>query len=68
MNNDYLELTTYDNDPGKEWKYFKVPYQWAEKVIKEDFEMTIEDFLNEYIWDDSEQIYFQAENEGVLLN
>jgi hypothetical protein len=68
MNNDYLELTTYDNNPEKEWKFFKVPYQWAEKVIKNDFGMTTEEFLNEYTWDDSELIYFQAIDENVLLN
>lgn len=66
----YLELWTYgEYDSEDSTNYgisFEVPEHWLENKIKNFGFRTIEGFMNNYIWDTSEQLLKQADHDGVL--
>lgn len=49
--------------------FFTVPRDWAEKWCKQDelFE-SLEEFDEEYVWDDSWEMYLAAQEDGVIIN
>ncbi|MBU3173309.1 hypothetical protein [Clostridium estertheticum] len=65
----YIEITTYANiqnctiDPGKK---FSVPFEWLEAFVIDEFDWTVEEFLNEYTWDNSETVLEKAKKDGVI--
>lgn len=64
-------LSDYDNDVenenyDNEIRVFAVPRDWALKWIL-DFGMTLEDWLDDYTWDDTFQMYSDAVSEEVLI-
>lgn len=82
LNRRFLWLDTNDQNNWEEdvefW--FKVPIEWAEKwfvenyrgqdtngnIVKEKYE-ELDDFMDDYIWDDSWKMYCQAVQDGVML-
>lgn len=46
---------------------FYVPKEWAEKWCKENGYNSLEEFDEEYIWDDSWEMYIWAERDNIIL-
>jgi len=49
-----IKLETYSN------RTFTVEKRWAKKWLKENTDYTLKEFLAEYTWDDTEQLYYDA--------
>ena len=63
---DYEEGTenpNYDN----ETRVFCVPLEWAKRWIEIIADMTMEEFENEYTWDESFAMYEAAVEDNVIL-
>lgn len=66
------ELVTYtQGDEGRDISndkemIFIVPYDWLESKIK-DTHKTVDDFLSDYTYDDSQELYWMAKKDGVIL-
>lgn len=63
-----VELFTYSTDAESTSDHisFSVPLSWLSKVVKERFNVTVVDFLDQYIWDDGELIMNWASEDDVL--
>lgn len=59
-----IENENYDN----ELIVFEVPRDWAINWIKTELGMSLEEFLNEYTWDDTLAMRYKADADGVLMN
>lgn len=59
-----IENDNYDN----ELIVFEVPRDWAINWIKTELGMSLEEFLNEYTWDDTLAMRYKADADGVLMN
>ena len=78
MDSNHLVVWTYPNmytdrkngieneDYDDEVKVFSVPLAWAEKWLREIFKDTVDDFMDEYTWDDSLYMYEAARTDGVI--
>lgn len=73
----YITLDTYPVNHGyeymtDEWEskllLFTVPSTWLRNVLKEDDIESIDEFLDEYTWDDTEAIYDRALAEHAIVN
>lgn len=69
-----IMLDTYGNyDEEKDIQYvirFTVPVVWVQKKLKTQLEVrgiNFQEFMQIYTWDDTEDLYHAAENEGVIL-
>lgn len=58
-----IENQNYDN----ELKVFGVPTAWAVNWIITEGEMTFDEFMNEYTWDNTLAMYDQAVVDDVML-
>ncbi|MCM3603208.1 hypothetical protein M3175_20935 [Robertmurraya korlensis] len=72
MKNKLIQLTTYgtyieENDQQEELS-FQVPEGWLRIKLRELWNDTLELFLTEYTWDNTEIIYNLARVEGVLVD
>jgi hypothetical protein len=47
---------------------FEVPEKWLANSVRELGYCNIEDFLDTYTWDISEDLYIKAKNEGKMIN
>ena len=61
---EYLENEEYD----EQIRLFSVPKAWAVDWIFIQFRMGLEDFMNEYTWDDTFEMYGAAKAAGVILS
>lgn len=66
-----VELSTYgtyneENDDQAEL-FFIVPKNWLWEYVKETEYKTLNSFLNEYTWDNSEPIYYEAKENNVII-
>ena len=68
---DYVELTTYgkydEKTDNQEQLFFCVPKKWAEDWLSAYDGRKLIQFLDEYTWDDTEQMYADAKRNGQLL-
>ena len=48
-------------------KYFDVPRAWLEVQVLDEWD-TLEEFLNDYTWDNTEFLYARALEDGVVTN
>lgn len=68
---DWVELSTYgaydERTDEQEERLFCVPRKWAEDWLSAYDGRKIKKFLEEYTWDDAEQMYESAERMGQLL-
>lgn len=48
-------------------RVIKVPMSWAVKWIDETYEMTYDEFMEEYDWDMTYEMYESAVSDGVLI-
>ena len=47
--------------------FFIVPKNWLWEYVKETEYKTLNSFLNEYTWDNSEPIYYEAKENNVII-
>lgn len=71
--NNTVTLTTYSiHDTDIEnldiERVFTIPTDYARNVISQLFQMTLEEFLDVYTWDNTEIIPSMARHDGVLLS
>ena len=73
MSNIYTFSTLEYRDTETEEKdvvvYFTVPREWAEKWVEDnapEYE-SLEDFFDNYIWDESYSMYESAVEDGVII-
>ena len=59
-----IENENYDN----EIRVFSVPMQWALNYISKHLHMTLDEFKNEYTWDDTWQMYEMALDEEEIVS
>jgi len=45
---------------------FTVPFEWLEDITVDEYNQTVEDFLESYTWDDSWSVRERAIREGVF--
>lgn len=57
--------TLYVTVPDGEIK-FEVPADWLEKQVSE-YDMTLDEFMNEYTSDESSEIYARAILDGLIF-
>lgn len=62
----WLQIDTSDSNDNCIVKQFKVPEWWLQNQVKEDYE-SVENFLDEYISDESNDIYCNALLEDMVL-
>lgn len=62
----WLQIDTYDNDNNCIIKQFEIPKWWLLNQVKEEYK-TVENFLNEYTSDESNDIYCNALLENMIL-
>lgn len=60
-------LCTFPDDDAFYCKQFSVPREWLIRQISEEYDMTLEDFMDEYTWDQTCFIYTNAKNACILL-
>ena len=58
-----IENENYDN----EIREFSVPKDWVEKYVSTEFTMTLPEFMEEWDWDASYQMFAAAVSAGVLI-
>lgn len=66
-----VKLSTYgtydeENDDQAEL-FFVVPKNWLWEYVKETEYKTLNSFLNEYTWDNSESIYYEAKRNDIII-
>ena len=59
-----IENPDYDNTI----RIFEVPYDWAIDWIEGICEMTYEEYMDEYTYDDTFEMYTCAIDEGVVIS
>ena len=57
------ENENYDN----ELRLFAVPKDWAVTWIRKTYDMTLGEFLMEYIWDMTYHMFICAKDDGTLI-
>lgn len=57
-----VENENYDN----ELREFTVPLNWAVEWIKSECHQTLDEFMDEYTWDETIQMYDAAMHQNVL--
>lgn len=66
-----IELETYgaydETTDNQESLFFKVPLNWLKEFTLNEFNQTVEEFLDSYIWDTSEIVLRQAEADGLII-
>lgn len=68
-----IGLSTFPDDDKNYCKYFEVPKNWLVDILEsldsmnERKSIDLENFLNNYIWDESWFIYELAKGEGKLI-
>lgn len=60
----FQENENYD----RELRSFTVPKKWASEWIFKTYKMWFDEFLNEYTWDDTYDMYESALDAGVASN
>lgn len=62
-----ITLETYDKVKATAYDTikFSVPFEWLEKITVDEYNMTVDEFLHEYTWDDSERIGDKAQEQNV---
>lgn len=65
-NETWLQIDVYDIQGNCTIKEFKVPNDWLLNQVKEEFD-TIENFLNEYTSEESNEIYCCASLENMII-
>lgn len=63
---DEEEVENYNYDD--ELIVIEVPEDWAVNWIKAELGMSLEEFLNEYTWDDTLEMRYSANADGVLIS
>ena len=63
LTDEYNENENYD----EEIRLFTVQKDWATNWIAKNCEMTFEEFMNEYTWDDTDAMYTRALCDGVII-
>jgi hypothetical protein len=64
-----IKLVTYYKGKEihkKDSTTFSVPMEWLKELLRVVFETTLDDFKEDYTWDDSEWIYYEAKRAGLL--
>lgn len=63
-----IVLDTYakDDDSSLDHVSFSVPLPWLARIVRDEFNMSVDDFLADYIWDDGELIMSWADADNVL--
>lgn len=66
-----VAISTYgkydeENDDQSEL-FFEVPKNWLWKYIRQTEWKTLDNFLDNYIWDNAEPIYEQAKKDNVII-
>jgi hypothetical protein len=68
--NKHTQLTTYgayiEATDTQLVKTFSVPTQWLTRIVAEEFDQTLENFLDSYIWDTSEIVLNLATPTGLV--
>lgn len=59
-----VENENYDN----EFREFTVPLGWAVEWMKSKCNQTLNEFLDEYTWDETIQMYDDARHQNVLYS
>lgn len=59
-----VENENYDN----EFREFTVPLGWAVEWMQSECNQTLDEFLNEYTWDETIQMYDDARHQNVLCS
>lgn len=71
LGRDIVELSTYGayhaETDDQETRFFCVPLRWAEDWVNAYDGRKFNQFLDEYTWDDTEQMYADAKRLGQLL-
>lgn len=71
LGRDTVELSTYGayhaETDDQETRFFCVPISWAEDWLAAYDGRKLNQFLDEYTWDDTEQMYEDAKSLGLLL-
>lgn len=63
-----FKFTYTDLDIDKEIiREFTVPFDWANEWVNNNYEATVEEFMDEYTSEDSEPMYCDAMLAGVLI-
>ena len=61
-----VDYVDEENDDQAEL-FFIVPKNWLWEYVKETEYKTLNNFLNEYTWDNSEPIYYEAKENNVII-
>lgn len=71
MEKNTITLETYgtyeENGDIQREKWFDVPRAWLEVQVLDEYD-TLEEFLNDYTWDNTEFLYERALEDGVVTN
>lgn len=71
MEKNIITLETYgtyeENGDIQREKWFDVPRAWLEVQVLDEYD-TLEEFLNDYTWDNTEFLYERALEDGVVTN
>lgn len=71
MDKDIITLEIYgtyeENGDIQREKWFDVPRDWLEVQVLDEYD-TLEEFLNDYTWDNTEFLYARALEDGVVTN
>ena len=71
MEKDMITLETYgtyeENGDIQREKWFDVPRAWLEVQVLDEWD-TLEEFLDDYTWDNTEFLYARALEDGVVFN
>jgi hypothetical protein len=62
-----IGLNTFPDDDKDYCKYFEVEKDWLIHFLKKNNGMDIEEFLNDYIWDETWFIYYFAKGCNKLI-
>lgn len=60
----WIENDEYDN----QLRAFEVPIWWASEFVFITWRMGLADFIDEYTWDDSYEMYLQAAADGIVIS
>jgi hypothetical protein len=71
MEKNTITLETYgtyeENGDIQREKWFDVPRAWLEVQVLDEYD-TLEEFLNDYTWDNTEFLYARALEDGVVTH
>ena len=63
----------FDDDENENYNYdyeirlFTVPSEWAEAWVNKECEMSMEEFMDEYTWEDTNDMYCAAILDDVIV-